>query len=93
MNSATKAKIEAIANALLGVVSMVNPGAGQAAKLAQELAAATKLFDIGTDFSDLLKEVAEETDATAAEVEAHVTADYTSSRDRMLASFKAHPGK
>lgn len=93
MNAATKAKIEAIANALLGVASMVSPAAGAVAKAAEDLAIANNLFDIGSDFSDLLKEVREETDATAGQVEEHVSADYVAKRDRMLASFAAHPGQ
>lgn len=93
MNSTTKDKLLAYANALIGVASMINPAAGGVAKAVQELAVANKLFEVGADFNDLLSEVRAETDATAEQVEAHVSADYIANRDRMLASFAAHPGK
>lgn len=93
MNSATKDKLLAYANALVGIAGMINPAAGAAAKAVEELAVATKLFDVGAGFNDLLNEVRAETDATADQVESHVSADYVANRDKMLASFAAHPGK
>jgi hypothetical protein len=93
MNTATKAKIEAIANTLLGIASAINPGAGAVAKAVEELGNVNKLFDVGSEFSDLLNEVRAETDATAEQVGGDVSADYIAKRDRMLASFAAHPGR
>lgn len=93
MNTATKDKILAYADALIGIAGMINPGAGAVAKAVEEIAVANKLFDVGAEFNGLLNEVRSETDALADQVEAHVSADYVANRDRMLASFAAHPGK
>jgi hypothetical protein len=92
MTPEQKAKFEAIANGILSALAVINPAAGVAAKALQEVALARDLFGLGTEFSDLLNEVREESDATAEQVGGDVSAAYIANRDKMLASFAEHPG-
>jgi hypothetical protein len=93
MTPEQKAKFEMVANGILTALSLVNPAAGAVVKAAQDIAVARDLFGLGSQFSDLLNEIREETDATAEQVGGDVSADYAANRDRMLASFAAHPGR
>ena len=93
MNAEQKARLEAIGHAILSAASLVNPAIGVAANAIEGVIVADRLFAIGSDYSDLLNEVRAETDATAEQVGSDVSASYAANRDKMLASFAAHPGK
>lgn len=93
MNAAQVARLEAIGNAILSAASLVNPAAGAVTKALEGVIVADKLFAAGAEFTDLLSEIRAETDATAEQVGADVSASYAANRDKLLASIAAHPGR
>lgn len=78
--------IKALSSQLATIGAMLSPQTGAAIATVEAL---VKLFSVGTQFNGLLKDVMEQTDATADEVMAAVIADYAASSSALQAAMAA----